>query len=186
MPAGDACENGASPFDEPCAANGFLGGHAGLLATSYLRATGRLLIDPQVPVWDAGRWLYEAPFAVLSHGLGADPLFTYANRCALEVFELTWQQLIGLPSRLSAEPLAQAERDRLLARVRTHGFIDDYAGVRISRTGRRFLIRQATVWNLATESGTYCGQAARFDRWDPVPATRPSDREGHDGGAETP
>jgi hypothetical protein len=172
MPAGDAGENGTPPFDEPCAANRFLGSHATLLAASYLRATGRPLIDPQLPAADAGRWLYEAPFAVLSHGVGPDPLFTYGNRCALEVFELTWQQLIALPSRLSAEPLAQAERDRLLARVRTHGFIDDYAGVRISRTGRRFLIHQATVWNLATERGSYCGQAARFDRWDPLPATR--------------
>lgn len=186
MLPGDVGENGPPPFGEPCAANQFLGSHAVLLAVSYLRATGRSLIDPQLPAADAGRWLYEAPFAVLSHGLGADPLFTYGNRCALDVFELTWQQLIALPSRLSAEPLDQAERARLLARVRTHGFIDDYAGVRISRTGRRFLIRQATVWNLVTASGAYCGQAAPFDRWDPLPATPPSAREGHDGGAETP
>lgn len=176
MPAGADGDTGTTPFDEPCAANGFLSGHAALLATSYLHATGRPLIDPQVPAADAGRWLYDASFAVLSHGLGADPLFTYGNRCALGVFELSWQQLIALPSRLSAEPVNQAERARLLARVRDQGFIDDYAGVRISRTGRRFLIRDATVWNLATESGDYCGQAARFDRWDPIPATLASDR----------
>jgi len=70
-----------------------------------------------------------------------------------------------------AEPINQAERARLLARVRDQGFIDDYAGVRISRTGRRFRIRDAIVWNLMTDSGAYCGQAARFEHWEPLPTT---------------
>ncbi len=176
MTAGDTRTTGAPVLDGPSTANGFLGGHVALLAASFHRVTGQPLIDPQVRAADAGRWLYEAPFAVLSHGIGADPLFTYGNRCALEVFELTWQQLIALPSRLSAEPINQAERARLLARVRDQGFIDDYAGVRISRNGRRFLIRDAIVWNLATESGAYCGQAARFEHWEPLPTTPPSAR----------
>lgn len=166
-----AGETETASFDQPSVANGFLGGHAALLAANFYRVTGQPLIDPEVPAADAGRWLYEAPFAVLSHGTGADPLFTYGNRCALGVFELTWPELIALPSRLSAEPINQAERARLLARVRDQGFIDDYAGIRISRTGRRFLIRDAIVWNLATVSGDYCGQAARFERWEPLPTT---------------
>jgi hypothetical protein len=37
------------------------------------------------------------------------------------------------------------------------GFIDDYAGVRIARTGRRFLIQRATVWNLTDDQGQRCG-----------------------------
>ena len=171
MTAGDSRKTGAPFLDEPCAANGFLGGHAALLAASYLRVTGQPLVDPEVPAADAGRWLYDAPFAVLSHGTGADPLFTYGNRSALGVFELSWPELIALPSRLSAESINQAESARLLARVRDKGFIDDYAGVRISRTGRRFLIRDAIVWNLATESGDYCGQAARFEHWEPLSTT---------------
>lgn len=170
VPMPESASGGAKAvFSEPSAANGFLAAHARLLATSFRRATGRDLIDPKVPPAEAGRWLCEAPFAVLSHGLGADPLFTYANRCALAVFELSWQELITLPSRLSAEPLDQAERARLLARVRNQGFIDDYTGVRIARSGRRFLIRQATVWNLMSACGAYCGQAARFERWEPLP-----------------
>lgn len=176
MTAGDTRTTGAPILDGPSTANGFLGGHVALLAASFHRVTGQPLIDPQVPAADAGRWLYEAPFAVLSHGIGADPLFTYGNRRALCVFELSWPELIALPSRLSAEPVNQAERARLLARVRSQGFIDDYAGVRISRTGRRFLIRDAIVWNLITESGDYCGQAARFEHWEPLPTTPPSAR----------
>src|SRR3990172_8531438 len=45
----------------------------------------------------------------------------------------------------------------------THiGFIETYRGVRISRSGRRFLIEQATVWNILDANGRSAGQAATF------------------------
>jgi hypothetical protein len=72
---------------------------------------------------------------------------------------------VALPSRLSAEPLHRDERQRLLGEVARRGFIEDYHGVRISRTGRRFRIERAVVWNLADEAGAVRGQAATFDRW---------------------
>lgn len=157
-------------IEPPTAANGYLNLHARLLASSYRRWTGRDLLAPTVAADDIGCWLFEAPFALLSHRRGADPLFTYANRTALMLFELDWAQLIAMPSRLSAEPLAQAERARLLARVSTDGFIDDYAGVRISRSGRRFRIGKATVWNVVDDAGVQHSQAATFAEWQPLPA----------------
>ena len=75
---------------------------------------------------------------------------------------MNWNEIVGLPSRLSAEPLAQAERERLLQRVAANGYIDDYSGVRIARSGRRFTIKQATVWNLVNPGGVVLGQAACF------------------------
>lgn len=42
---------------------------------------------------------------------------------------------------------------------------DDYAGVRIARTGQRFLIQRATVWNLTDDQGRLGGQAATFREW---------------------
>ena len=56
----------------------------------------------------------------------------------------------------------RSEREILLATVARQGFIDDYRGIRISKNGRRFLIDQATVWNLLDENGAKCGQAATF------------------------
>ncbi len=53
----------------------------------------------------------------------------------------------------------------LLLGVQVPGFIDDYAGVRVSATGRRFRIEAATVWNLVDAAGALHGQAAAFDRW---------------------
>ncbi len=85
---------------------------------------------------------------IVAHGSQADPVFFYGNQLALSCFELDFAAFTRLPSRYSAEPLLREERDALLARVHERGFIDDYAGVRVSATGRRFRIEQATVWNL--------------------------------------
>ena len=151
----------------PSACNGFHGAHAALLLDSYQRLLGRPLIDP-APGADLGRALYEADFVLLSHGTEADPRFNYANRAAQVLFGYPWEAFIGLPSRLSAEPVAREERERLLRRVADQGFIDDYAGVRVAADGRRFRIEQALVWNLADAQQTPCGQAACFHHWRPL------------------
>ncbi len=151
----------------PSSANGFHGAHAALLLDSYQRLLGRPLIEP-APGADLGRALYEADFVLLSHSTEPDPRFTFANRAAQILFGYPWEAFVGLPSRLSAEPLAREERERLLRRVAEQGFIDDYAGVRVAADGRRFSIEQAVVWNLVDEAGTLQGQAACFHHWRPL------------------
>ncbi len=154
---GGSLEISQSP-PEPAKANAYWPAHAALLLDSYRHWTGRELLEGD----QSARALYHAPFAVLSHDSAADPCFTYANLAAQKLFEMSWPEIVGLPSRLSAEPLAQAERERLLARVTAQGYIDDYRGVRIARSGRRFTIQQATVWNLVNQDGVLLGQAACF------------------------
>jgi hypothetical protein len=142
--------------------------HVRILCFSYHHWTGRDLLDSVVDNVDIVQQLDEAPFALVSHGTEPDPIFNYANRIALRLFEMNWDDFTSMPSRLSAEPLAQQERDRLLARVGSHGYIDDYSGIRISSTGKRFMIRDATVWNLLDESGQAYGQAALLRDWQEV------------------
>jgi hypothetical protein len=101
------------------------------------------------------RQLFYAPFAVVSHDTASDPVFNYANLKALELFELNWEGFTALASRLSAEPVNQAERERLLAEVTENGYINHYQGVRISSTGKRFVIRNAVVWNLLDNNHNY-------------------------------
>lgn len=137
------------------------GSRLGLIAESFERLTGR-------PLLGAGQTLWAGPFVVLAHGTEPDPIFFYGNRLALELFETTAEALASTPSRLSAEPLARDERARLLDRVARHGFIDDYAGVRVSSIGRRFRIEQATVWNLIDGGDALHGQAATFANWTPL------------------
>ncbi|MDQ0062768.1 MEKHLA domain-containing protein [Paenibacillus harenae] len=49
--------------------------------------------------------------------------------------------------------------------VTAYGYVDDYTSIRISSTGRRFYIKQATVWNVIDEAGVYRGQAATFTEY---------------------
>ena len=110
--------------------------------------------------------IFHAPFVLVSHGTEPDPILNYGNQAALALWEMSWDKLTRTPSRLTAEAPNREERARLLAAVTADGFIDDYSGIRISKTGRRFRISQATVWNLLDERQNYCGQAAMFSRWE--------------------
>jgi hypothetical protein len=137
-----------------------------LLVTSYRRLTGRDL--PLAPATDLATALWLAPAAIVAHGTEPEPVFFYGNRLALALFELDFADFTRLPSHLSAEPLQRAERARLLERVNREGFVDDYAGVRIAASGRRFRIERATVWNLVDDEGRRHGQAAMFTHWTPL------------------
>ena len=150
---------------EPAPENGYLQDYAALLISSYFRWLGRTLVETALSPAEQAAWLFTAPFAIVSHGDSLDPIFNYANRTALELFEYSWLEFTALPSRLSAEPLHRAERERLLETVTRQGYIADYRGVRIARSGRRFRIEGAIVWNLLDERGERCGQAAIFDNW---------------------
>ncbi|MFM8332240.1 MAG: MEKHLA domain-containing protein [Candidatus Methylumidiphilus sp.] len=151
---------------KPCEANDFLCQHVALLRNSLRRWTGRELVDPRMGEREAARFLFNAPFAVLSHDTSLEPLFNYANQTALNLFAMDWEGITALPSRKSAEPEKQEERDRILAEVEAHGFIAGYSGIRIGRHGRRFVIEDAVVWNVAGPGGgPNRGQAAYFKSW---------------------
>lgn len=136
------------------------------MARSLMRWTGRELWPGTIDPLELAAKVYEAPFVLVAHGGEADPVLNYGNRAALGLWEMTWEEFTCTPSRLTAEAPNREERARLLETVTRRGFIDDYSGVRISRTGRRFRIARATVWNLINENNQPCGQAARFDRWE--------------------
>ena len=113
----------------------------------------RDLIERSGTVEEQAERLFVAPFVVVSHGIEPDPTLNYGNRIALELWELDWEAFSRTPSRLTAEPENRAERERMLAQAAAQGFIADYRGVRISRTGRRVLVEQALVWNVVDDTG---------------------------------
>lgn len=139
--------------------------HAAILRNSYFRRTGKRLTPVELKDEAVAQWLDDAAFAVVSHDIQADPIFNYANRTALQLFGMTWADFTLLPSRLSAGPIDREARERLLAQVSRDGYIDNYAGIRVGAGGRRFMIRNATVWNLEDENGDYYGQAAMIPEW---------------------
>lgn len=146
--------------------NDFQAAHVALLESSYQKFLHISLIAGNCGSEAIAQALFEAPFAVVSHGTEDDPVFNYANLKALELFGVNWREFTHMPSRFSAEPVNREERQRLLQQVSEHGYIDDYQGVRISKQGKRFLISNAVVWNLLDDSNIYQGQAACFSDYE--------------------
>jgi hypothetical protein len=140
-----------------------------LIVSSFKNLLKHDLVAPNT---DAKTALWETNRVVLAHGTQTDPIFFYANKAALDLFNANAADFIRTPSRYSAEPVERAERQRLFDRVQEHNYIDDYAGVRITFPKserfqrRRFEIRNAIVWNLLDEAGDLHGQAATFDQWE--------------------
>ncbi|MCA8413905.1 MAG: MEKHLA domain-containing protein [Burkholderia multivorans] len=132
-----------------------------LLADSYRRLVNRPLVPDGLSPSDGAAWLYEAAlFGILAHDTSADPVFVYGNRRAQAIFEYDWDELTALPSRLSAEPMERHDRQAFLEQVTRDGFVSDYRGVRVTKSGKRFWIEQATVWQLIDATGVVRGQAA--------------------------
>ncbi|MGH6825457.1 MEKHLA domain-containing protein [Methyloceanibacter sp.] len=138
----------------------------GLLVSSYRRTVGAepAFLEPGKHL--SAAWLYEeARHPVLAHNTDPDPRFIYANKAAQACFEYGWDEIVLLPSRLSAEPVGREDRQRLLDAVARHGFATGYSGLRIAKSGRRFFIEDGVVWQLIDEDGAVRGQAATFAKW---------------------
>ncbi|MBD2440435.1 MEKHLA domain-containing protein [Nostoc sp. FACHB-110] len=137
--------------------------HSQRLLNSFQHWTGSSLLDLDVNFTPeaVAEKLFAAPFVLVSHGTGADPIFNYGNHQALTQWEMTWEEFTQTPSRKSAEEVEQTERDRLLSEAATKGFCY-YSGIRITSTGKRFYIEDGILWNLVDEQHQYCGQAAMY------------------------
>ena len=69
-----------------------------LILRSYRKMLGKDLIEFD-EAKSIAEQLYNVPMVVLSHGTQDDPIFNFGSALALERFELTWEELIKLPSR---------------------------------------------------------------------------------------
>jgi hypothetical protein len=136
-----------------------------LLVGKVSRQENRPLIDNYTSPEQLSEALFHAPFVIVSHGIEADQILNYGNQAALQLWDMSWDKFTQTPSRLTAETGNQATREKMLVQVANQGYTDNYSGVRISSTGRRFLIEKTVIWNLTDESGNSCGQAATFPNW---------------------
>lgn len=135
------------------------------LLDSYRHWVGRDLFQRAGGPEEQAHALYMAPFVVVSHGTEEDPILNYGSHLALNLWEMTWEELLRIPSRLTAEVVNRAEREWMLEQARTRGYVENYRGVRISNRGRRFLVENAIVWNVIDKTGRRLGQAATFSHW---------------------
>ncbi len=139
--------------------------HVGYLLRSFRRVVGLDLIPTLGDETLNAQQLFAAPFVVLSHGIEADPVLNYGNALALQLWEMTAAQFCVTPSRMTAEQTLRDDRQHTLDTVARQGYITGYAGIRITASGRRFLIENVVLWNVSDDDGRPLGQAASFDRW---------------------
>ena len=149
-------------MDCPAPENGYQTAHAQLLIRSFETCLGRPLLSQRGAPEVLAKELFESEQVILSHDSATDPILSYGNLAALRLWETDWQSLTEMPSRLTAEPEHREERAKLLNSIRDNGYIDNYRGVRISATGKRFYIEDAIIWTLIDDAGQVVGQAATF------------------------
>ena len=99
----------------------------------------------------------ECSFPIASHD--SNGFFNYLNKAALSLFKVSLDQVIGKPSTMTAPESEQKERDGLLNQVNSHGFIENYKGVRVASDGKLFKIKDATIWNIVDKESIKIGQA---------------------------
>ena len=121
-------------------------------------------LDLQDP--DIAKTVFDGEYALLSHGTEVDPLFNYANRTALNLFEVRWGDFLKIPSRESAESGFRKDREKFMKQISNQGYAIGYNGVRISSKGHRFRIKNVTIWNIYNQHGQSTGQAAYFRDWE--------------------
>lgn len=135
------------------------------LLDSYAHWIKHELIPRKGSSYEQAELLFNSAFVVVSHELQNDPVLNYGNQAALNLWEMNWHQFTQTPSRLTAEPVNREERSRMLLQAKNQGFISDYHGVRISRSGKRFFVDQAIIWNIIKPDGSAVGQGATFSTW---------------------
>ncbi len=148
-------------FAPPAPGNNYHSDHIARVVAAFARVTGGDLVaeaglDPAA----LGRSAWEGRFALLTHDTSA--VLNYGNRFGLDLWEMDWETMIRTPSRETASEGDRAARAVLMAEVERNGFTRAYSGRRVSRTGRFFLIENATVFTLRDEKGAGFGTGAFF------------------------
>ncbi|TVU59214.1 MEKHLA domain-containing protein [Vibrio atlanticus] len=131
-----------------------------IISHNYNRIFGKQLYRENNSDLEIFYEVWNSHFAIVSHGTEINPLFNFANKKALEIFELNYLDFIGLPSIQTADALAAEDRIMLLNDVNRHGFVKNYSGIRVSAKGKKFQICDAVIFNLFDFEYNYHGQAA--------------------------
>lgn len=135
------------------------------LLDSYVHWAGKELISRSDSSYEQAQRLFDSLFVVVSPALQDDPVLNYGNRTALDLWEMDWDRFTQTPSCSTAEPVNREERARMLSQARKQGYLPDYRSIRISSTGKRFLVERATIWAIQQPDGTPLGQGATLARF---------------------
>ncbi len=146
----------------PGSENGYLKEYITLITKSLKKLANIEIVDFSLSMEEQAKQAFNADYVLLAHNGSSDPTFNYANQTALDLFEMPWEEFIGMPSKYSAESDERGTREAFLAEVAEKGYSKNYSGIRISKTGKRFEIKNVMLWNVYDADNNRIGQAALF------------------------
>lgn len=137
-----------------------------LIDQSFFFLSDQLLPTPkEIKEMDRLEWLHNrAPYAIVAQNNKEVPNFIYANKFAMSCFKYSEEEMLSLPSYLSAAPDAQAERNKLLEQVQLNSIAYHYSGIRLTKFNEPFTINDGIIWKIFEHGnhGKIIGQAALF------------------------
>jgi len=150
--------------------------HNLMMVESYKRKVGKPIMD-DAEIHEIAKLIWEAPYGVISHDMEEDPAnpkYDYANKAALDLFQATWDELIGQPSSCTTEDVNQniADRQKLLKQTQDEGTAAVHSYWRKGLKGRSVCISNGLLWNIEAPSGVLIGQAIAIHEWEFEDGTR--------------
>ena len=139
--------------------------HTQRLLYSFQHWMSRPLLNVAGSPLEQAQQVFQASIAILSHGTEMDPILNYGNQRSLDIWKLSWEEFVQMPSHKTAESTSQEMRSQLFLIVQKQGYTP-FSGTRISSTGRRFHIEDGILWNVIDQQGTLHGQAAVFSQYE--------------------
>ena len=139
-----------------------------LLLTSYKSTYGEDLLDFSSDSYsniEQAIRVFNMQNPLLSHDLAKDPCLNYVNAAALLLWKKSWDEMIGMPSRLTTPRKEQQLRQKALNHLSQKDAIENYQGIRINSEGELFMIENARIWTILDETSCIVGQAATFSSW---------------------
>ena len=149
------------PSDE----NSYLKDYFNSIINSLKKLANIEIVDSSLSLKEQAKQAFNSGYVLLAHDASNDPIFNYANQTALKLFEMSWEEFTNMPSKYSAESDERSKREKFLAEVEEKGYSKNYSGIRISKTGRRFEIKNVILWNVYDSENKKIGQAALFDEY---------------------
>lgn len=149
----------------PSSKNSYLKDYIYQITTSLKKLANIEIVDASLSLEEQAKQAFNSGYVLLAHNASDDPIFNYANQTALNLFEMSWDEFIDMPSKYSAESDERGKREQFVAEVEAKGYSKDYSGIRISKTGRRFEIKNVILWNVYDSDNKRIGQAALFDEY---------------------
>ena len=150
----------------PQTENSYLKDYIHQITTSLKKLANIEIVDFSLTLEEQAKQAFNADYVLLAHSGSNDPIFNYANQTALGLFEMSWDEFTNMPSKYSAESDERGKREQFLADVAEKGYSKNYSGIRISKSGRRFEIKNVILWNVNDAANNRIGQAALFHEYE--------------------